>query len=261
MVTVAILFVFGSIIGSFLNVVIYRLPLIIDGRHEGRFDFVYPRSHCPQCSHRIKALENIPLVSYVLLRGRCSHCRAAIPPRYPLVELAAALAAAGLIWYFGTSWTALAAFVFLCTGICIALIDIEHLLIPDVLTYPLIAAGLVANGAGIFASFPDAALGSVSGFISLWAVYQGILVATKREAIGYGDFKLFAAIGAWLGWQALPFVLFLACVAGSVVGIGLRIAGRIGPGDRFPFAPFLVLGGVLMLLWGAEITGVYWSLI
>ncbi len=261
MVTVAILFVFGAIIGSFLNVVIYRLPLIIDGRHEGRYDFVYPRSHCPQCSHRIKALENIPLVSYVLLRGRCSHCRAAIPPRYPLVELAAALAAAGLIWYFGTSWTALAAFVFLCTGICIALIDIEHLLIPDGLTYPLIAAGLVANGAGIFASFPDAALGSVGGFVSLWAVYQGIRLATKREPMGYGDFKLFAAIGAWLGWQALPFVLFLACVAGSVVGIGLRIAGRIGPGAPFPFAPFLVLGGVLMLLWGAGITGVYWSLV
>lgn len=248
MVTVAILFVFGSIIGSFLNVVIYRLPLIIDGRHEGRYDLVYPRSHCPKCSHRIKALENIPLVSYVLLQGRCSHCQAAIPPRYPLVELTAALAAAGLIWHFGTSWTALAAFVFLCTGICIALIDIEHLLIPDVLTYPLIAAGLVANGAGIFTSFANAGLGSVGGFVSLWAVYQGILLATKREAMGYGDFKLFAAIGAWLGWQVLPAVILIASIVGLLYAMFTWLTGNRQSAQPIPFGPFLAVSGWVSLV-------------
>lgn len=258
-VTMAAVFVFGAVIGSFLNTVVHRLPAMMTGDREGRYDLIRPRSHCPECSNPIKPWENIPLLSYALLRGRCSRCDAPIPAQYPLVELAAALAAVGLAWRFGPGWAAPAAFAFFAAGLCIALIDARHLLVPDALTLPLIAAGLLANGAGIFAPFQDAAIGAVGGFVSLWAIYQGIRLVTKREAMGFGDFKLFAAIGAWLGWQALPFVLFLACVVGSAVGIGFRMAGRIGPGAHFPFAPFLVLGGVVMMVWGAEITRLYWS--
>jgi leader peptidase (prepilin peptidase) / N-methyltransferase len=259
-VAIAILAAAGLAVGSFLNVVIHRLPVMTGGKGPAGYNLLRPRSACPLCGQALSWTENIPLFSYVWLRGRCSHCDGRMSVRYPLVELLIALAAVGLAWRFGLGWTALAAFAFISVAICIAVIDAEHLLVPDVLVIPLIVAGLLVNAAEVFAPFASAALGAVAGFASLWAVASAFRLLTGREAMGFGDFKLFAAIGAWLGWPMLPLALFIACVAGSIVGIALQLTGRIAAGARFPFAPFLVLGAVVMLVWGAALNRLYWSL-
>lgn len=257
---IAIIAAAGLAVGSFLNVVIHRLPVMTGGEGPIGYGLLRPRSACPLCGHALRWTENIPLVSYVVQRGRCGHCGGGIPARYPLVEVLIAVAAVFLAWRFGVGWTALAAFAFVAVAVAIAAIDFEHLLIPDVLVLPLIVAGLLVNAIGMFAPLMSATLGAVAGFAGLWAVASAFRLVTRREAMGFGDLKLLAAIGAWLGWEMLPLALFIACVTGSMTGIAMQLSGRIAAGARFPFAPFLVFGAVVMLVAGAALNRLYWSL-
>lgn len=257
---IAILAAAGLAVGSFLNVVIHRLPAMTAGEGPAGYGLLRPRSACPLCGHALRWTENIPVVSYVVQRGRCAHCDGRISVRYPLLEVLTAAAAVFLAWRFGVGWTALAAFAFVAVAVAIAAIDVEHLLVPDVLVLPLIVAGFLVNAAGLFAPLISAALGAVAGFAGLWAVASAFRLLTGREAMGFGDLKLLAAIGAWLGWEMLPLALFIACVTGSIVGIALRLSRRIAVGARFPFAPFLVFGAVVMLVAGAALNRLYWSL-
>lgn len=257
----------GAMVGSFLNVVIHRLPRMLERDWQAqarellglpvdpqpRYDLAQPASHCPHCGHAISAWENVPLVSWLVLRGRCRHCRAPIGWRYPLVELLGALAAAAAVWCFGPTWQALAAAGFLWCAIALAFIDLDTRLLPDALTLPLLWAGLLVNLHGTFVPLPDAVLGAVAGYLVLWSIYWLFKLLTGKEGMGYGDFKLLAAIGAWLGWTALPLVLLLASLTGAVVGIALKTLGRLEQGQPLPFGPFLAAGGAVALLWGADL--------
>ena len=257
----------GAMVGSFLNVVIHRLPRMLERDWQAqarellglpveaqpRYDLARPASHCPHCGHAISAWENVPLVSWIVLRGRCRHCRAPIGWRYPLVELLAALAALAALWRFGMGWQALAAAAFLWCAIALAFIDLDTRLLPDDLTLPLLWAGLLINVQERFASLPEAVLGAVAGYLLLWSIYWLFKLLTGKEGMGYGDFKLLAAIGAWLGWTALPLVLLLASLTGAVVGIALKTLGRLEQGQPLPFGPFLAAGGAVALLWGADL--------
>ncbi|OHC76339.1 MAG: hypothetical protein A3G18_08880 [Rhodospirillales bacterium RIFCSPLOWO2_12_FULL_58_28] len=251
-----ILGISGAVIGSFLNVVIHRLPIMIL-RSPERLNLAWPASNCPHCAHPIRAIDNIPLVSYLLLRGRCFHCGKPISPRYPLVELSAALLAVGSALHFGITWRLAFALPFAWALLCILVIDWEHMLIPDAISLPLLGLGLTANAFGLFAGFIDALIGAATGYLSLWLIFQAALRLTGKEAMGRGDFKLFAAVGAWLGWQGLPLTLFLACAVGSILGSALVLAGKYGRGRHIAFGPFLAVAALISLLWGAEIWRLY----
>lgn len=278
---VAVVFAFALLIGSFLNVVIFRLPIMMerDWRNqaeellqaepatplpEGRFNLVVPRSRCPSCGAPIKAWQNIPVFSYLLLGAQCASCKSKISVRYPLVELLAAALAAITAWTFGFGWEALAAIVLTFALIAISLIDYDHQLIPDSIVIPLAWAGLllslyhpVAGADTLFIPPRDAIIGAVAGYLSLWSVYQAFKLITGKEGMGYGDFKLLAALGAWLGWQALPMIILMSAVVGAVVGIALILfRGR----DRqlpIPFGPYLAAAGWITMLWGDAISNAY----
>ena len=254
----------GLFIGSFLNVVIARLPVMMerewqaemaefrgDAVAEGeRFNLVTPRSRCPHCGHMISALENIPLVSFLFLRGRCRHCRASISVRYPLVESLSAALSAYVAWRFGYSPAMAGALVFTWAMIALAFIDFDTRLLPDSLTLPLLWMGLIFNLLTGIVPLEEAVIGAVGGYLSLWSVYWLFKLATGKEGMGYGDFKLLAAIGAWLGWQALPLVIVLASATGALFGIGLIVLGRHRRNTPMPFGPFLAVAGLLALLQG-----------
>lgn len=265
--------VFGLCIGSFLNVVIHRLPRMMerdwraqcaelgaptgtprDGADLERYNLVVPRSRCPSCGHAITALENIPVVSWLALRGKCSACSAPISARYPLVEVAAGVAAAYAVWRFGASLAALGAMAFSWVMIALAFIDLDTQLLPDDLTLPLLWGGLALNLGGTFAPLQSAVIGAMAGYLSLWLVYWAFKLATGKEGMGFGDFKLLAAIGAWLGWQALPLVILLSSVVGAAAGISLIVFTKHGREHPIPFGPYLAAAGLLALFWGAEIT-------
>ena len=226
----------GSLaIGSFLNVVIARLPARLQGQWDAVPDdssgqvppgISRPRSHCPACGHTLPWRENIPLVSYAMLRGQCSACGVAISLRYPLVEALTAVASVIVTWKLGLEWQTLAALLLTWTLIALAFIDLEHLLLPDRLTLPLLSAGLLVNAAAGFTDLQSALVGAVAGYGVLWAVYHGYRLLTGREGFGYGDFKLLAALGAWLGWQLLPLIVLLAAVVGTLIGTLLILARR-----------------------------------
>ena len=263
----------GLSVGSFLNVVIHRMPLMLERQWKRecrelleleaeqetreRFNLIVPRSRCPHCGHRIGALENIPLLSWLWLRGRCRACREPIGLQYPMVELFTALLTLLVLWRLGPTAQALAAMLFTWTLIALSGIDLKIYILPDNITLPLLWLGLLLNWQGLYTSLDSALLGAVAGYLSLWLLYHGFRLLTGKEGMGYGDFKLFAAIGAWLGWQMLPLVIILAAVAGAVIGIGLIVLRGRDRAQPIPFGPFLAIGGWVALMWGEEITRSY----
>jgi leader peptidase (prepilin peptidase)/N-methyltransferase len=274
----AVAFLFGLAIGSFLNVVIHRLPLVLERQWraqaaelEGRpapaageaYNLVTPRSRCPACNAPIRAMHNIPVLSYLVLGGKCAACRAPISLRYPLVELATAAAFAAVAWHFGFGLPAGLGLVFTAYLIAMTGIDIDRQLLPDVLTIPLMWIALIASLAyapgdpSPPVALRDAVIGAVTGYVFLWLVFQLFRLVTGKEGMGYGDFKLFAAIGAWLGWQMLPLVLLLAAFVGAAVGLAMMAASRLGRGVPIPFGPYLAGAAWIALLWGPGIVDRY----
>ncbi len=267
--------VLGLLVGSFLNVLVHRLPVMLERQwqneardvlgmpvqaHE-RFDLCLPASHCPGCGHRIRAWENIPVVSYLALRGRCSACKGRISLRYPLVELACAGLSLVVAWHFGVSVQALFAMVLTWCLLALSLIDAEHQLLPDVLVLPTLWLGLVVNAFGVFVPLADALWGAVVGYLSLWSVYWLFRLVTGKEGLGYGDFKLLALLGAWGGWQVLPLTLLLSSVVGAVIGLCLLRLRKASLGTTMPFGPYLAIAGWIAWLWGDEIYASYMQLL
>lgn len=271
----------GLVIGSFLNVVAFRLPLMMQRAwraeaaeaegtapvEEERFDLVWPGSRCPHCRHPIAAIQNIPVLSYLLLRGRCAHCRTGISPRYPIVEAVTGILSVIVAIRFGATWATPAALVLTWYLIALSLIDLDHKLLPDSMTLPLLWIGMLLtlaqlDGAPVFAE-PDlrsSVIGAAAGYLSLWSVYQLFKLVTGKEGMGYGDFKLLAALGAWLGWQLLPLVIVLSAAVGSIVGISLILTGQRSRQAEIPFGPYLAGAGWLALLFGRDIMAWYLSL-
>jgi leader peptidase (prepilin peptidase)/N-methyltransferase len=253
---------FGLVIGSFLSVVVHRLPVMLERAWQAevdpagaepreRYNLAVPRSACPHCGHVLRAWENIPVVSYLLLRGRCSNCSAPISPRYPLTELATALLAAAAFFSFGPTLLALAAFGLCATLLAMSLIDFDTKYLPDSLTLPLLWAGLIVNlGDGTFVPLHEAVVGAIAGYVFLWCVYWLFKLVRGVDGMGYGDFKLLAALGAWLGWQALPQVVLVSAVAGAVCGLAATLFGRMRFEEPLPFGPFLAMGGAITLFFG-----------
>jgi leader peptidase (prepilin peptidase)/N-methyltransferase len=257
----------GLLVGSFLNVVIHRLPKMMEAEwHQqcaelrgeeaaaGPVDnLVVPRSACPACGHRIGALENVPILSWLALRGRCRGCGAPISVRYPLVEGLCGLLSAWLAFRLGPGWALAGALLFTWALIAAAFIDLDTTLLPDDITLPLMWLGLLLNLRATFVPLEDAVIGAAAGYLSLWSVYWLFKLATGKEGMGFGDFKLLAAIGAFLGWKMLPAVILLSSVVGAVVGIGLIVLARHGRGKPIPFGPYLAAAGMLALVWGEHI--------
>ncbi|MBK1672566.1 prepilin peptidase [Ectothiorhodospira shaposhnikovii] len=269
---------FSLLVGSFLNVVIHRLPVMMERQWQSEarawlqsrdtgmdedeasrqpYNLVVPRSACPACGHRITALENIPLISYLFLKGKCAQCGTRISIQYPLVEAATALLSMAVVWYFGFTWTAAAALLLTWALIALTVIDLRTTLLPDMITLPLLWLGLVLNLDGMFTDTTSSLLGAVFGYLSLWLIYHAFRLLTGKEGMGYGDFKLFAALGAWLGWQMLPLIILLSSLVGAIVGIALiALLGR----DRdlpIPFGPYLAAAGWIALIWGDTIVQTY----
>lgn len=267
--------VLGLLVGSFLNVLVHRLPVMLERQWQNearevlgmpvqaneRFDLCLPASHCPSCGHRIRAWENIPVVSYLALRGRCSACKGRISPRYPLVELACAGLSLVVAWHFGVSVQALLALVLTWCLLALSLIDAEHQLLPDVLVLPTLWLGLVVNAFGLFVPLADALWGAVVGYLSLWSVYWLFRLVTGKEGLGYGDFKLLALLGAWGGWQVLPLTLLLSSVVGAAIGLCLLRLRKASLGTTMPFGPYLAIAGWIAWLWGDEIYASYMQLL
>lgn len=265
--------VIGLCVGSFLNVVVHRLPRMMerDWREQCAelqgmpapsgevIGIARPRSRCPGCGHAITAMENIPVLSWLFLRGRCSACKARISLRYPLVELAAGLAAAYCAWRFGAGLAALGAMVFVWTILAASLIDADTQLLPDSMTLPLLWMGLLLNIAGTYTDLQSAVIGAAAGYLCLWSVYWAFKLLTGKEGMGFGDFKLLAAIGAWLGWSSLPVVILLSSLVGSVVGIALIVFARHGREVPIPFGPYLGAAGIIALFWGRQLSDLLWS--
>ena len=287
-------FLLSLLVGSFLNVVIHRLPIMLDRQWRAQaedmlaepapgsaapraekdrpkavaapYNLVTPRSACPHCGAPIRAHQNIPVLSWLLLGGKCANCRAPISPRYPIVELATAVLSAAVAWRFGWHWQTVAALFVTWALVALTVIDLDHQILPDSITLPLLWLGLLASlawSAGLAPPIPtdpqSAILGAVAGYLSLWSVYWAFKLLTGKEGMGYGDFKLFGALGAWMGWQMLPLVLLLSAFAGAVVGIVLiAVRGR----DRnipIPFGPYLAAAGWIAMMWGPQIVGGYLS--
>ena len=269
--------IIGLIIGSFLNVVIYRLPIMMDrealfacrellgscdissSSESEPFNLVVPRSRCLRCGHLITAFENIPLISWLLLRARCSQCKGVISPRYPAIEMLTGVLSAFVAWYFGLSWQAGGALCFTWALIALTFIDFDHQLLPDSITLPLLWAGLLASIFGIFTDLEASIIGAMSGYLVLWSICNVYKLLTGKEGMGGGDFKLLAMIGAWLGWQDLPFTLFLASALGAAVGLSLIIFRHHDKSIPIPFGPYLAVAGWVALFWDSDFTRWYLS--
>ncbi len=263
--------VIGLMVGSFLNVVVHRLPKIMDNDWRNQcaelhgvalpdcehLTLARPRSRCPQCGHSITALENIPVFSWLALRGKCSACHTPISPRYPIVEALSGLLSAFAAVHFGFGWSAAGAMILIWCLIALTFIDVDTQLLPDSITLPLLWLGLLFNLFGTFTDLPSAVTGAMGGYLSLWIVYWGFKLATGKEGMGYGDFKLLAALGAWMGWQMLPLTILLSSLVGAVVGIGLILLAKRGRQVPIPFGPYLAAAGLLAFFWGKELTQSY----
>ena len=270
-----LVFLFSLMIGSFLNVVIHRLPIMLEREWQAeyrsyfapdeeataleRYNLMVPRSACPHCGHAITALENIPLLSWLWLKGHCRDCQAPISARYPLVELLTALLSLAVAMVITPGWGTLAALLLTWVLVALTFIDLDKMLLPDQLTLPLLWGGLLFNLAGGFVPLADAVIGAMAGYLVLWSLYWAFKLLTGKEGMGYGDFKLLAALGAWLGWQALPIILLLSSLVGAVIGISLIALQKHHQGKPIPFGPYLAIAGWIALLWGDTITRWYLS--
>jgi leader peptidase (prepilin peptidase)/N-methyltransferase len=264
----------GLCVGSFLNVVIYRLPKMMEQEWQlqcadlrgepastaATLSLAKPRSRCPNCGHPIGALENIPVLSYLLLRGKCSGCGTSISPRYPLVEAITGLLSAYAAWHFGPTMQTAGALLLIWSLIALAAIDLDTQLLPDAITLPLLWLGLAFNLGTTYADLPSAVIGAMAGYLALWSVFWLFKLATGKEGMGYGDFKLLAALGAWLGWSMLPTIILLSSVVGAIVGISLIVAARHGRNVPIPFGPYLAAAGGIALFWGPQMTRTYLGL-
>jgi leader peptidase (prepilin peptidase)/N-methyltransferase len=279
--------VLGLMVGSFLNVVIHRLPKMMElgwqqqcaelsqsdaqsdvpASAKGQpvphtpYNLIVPRSACPHCNHAISAWENIPIISYLLLRGKCKGCGAAISPRYPIIEAISGILCGFAAWNFGFGPAAIGALLFIWALLALTAIDFDTQLLPDDITLPLLWAGLLLNLFGVFTNLPSAVLGAVIGYLALWSVYWLFKFTTGKEGMGYGDFKLLAALGAWLGWQMLPLIILLSSLVGAAVGLTLIVALKHGRNIPIPFGPYLAGGGLIALFWGQTLTQSYLRLL
>ena len=267
--------VLGLLVGSFLNVVIYRLPKMMElgwqqqctelrgeePAHSEPYNLLVPRSACPHCHHAISAWENIPVVSYLILRGKCRGCNAAISPRYPVVEAISGILCGFAAWHFGFDLATMGAILLIWALLALTAIDFDTQLLPDDITMPLIWTGLLFNLYGAFTTLSGALLGAIFGYLALWSVYWLFKLITGKEGMGYGDFKLLAALGAWLGWQLLPLIIILSSLVGAVVGITLIVAVKHGRDIPIPFGPYLAGGGLIALFWGKTLTQNYLQLL
>lgn len=263
--------IFGLLIGSFLNVVIHRIPKMMQREsdnyvasesgkalpHEDRYNLMVPRSACPQCGHQITALENIPVISYAVLGGKCSECKTSISLRYPVIELLTGLLSALMVWHFGSGLTGIGTLIFTYLLIAMTFIDADTQLLPDDLTLLLLWLGLLINLNDTFVPLSEAVIGAAAGYLSLWSIYWLFKLVTGKEGMGYGDFKLLAALGAWLGWKMLPVIVLLSSAVGAVVGIALIVLARRGRDIPIPFGPYLAAAGLLALLYGKTLTQTY----
>ena len=263
----------GLIIGSFLNVVIHRLPRMLerDWRQQCHefltpeqavpeqptYNLILPHSHCPHCQTEIKSWQNLPVVSYLLLKGRCGHCRERISPRYPLIELLTAGLSMLVAWHFGFGWAAGAMLLLTWGLISLSMIDADTQLLPDILVLPLLWLGLIVNSTGFFTDLNSALWGAVAGYLSLWSVYWLFKLITGKEGMGYGDFKLLAMLGAWGGWQILPLTILLSSLVGAILGIIILKSRGKDNATPIPFGPYLAIAGWIALIWGETITGTY----
>ncbi len=269
----AITALLGLMVGSFLNVVIHRLPLIMqrDWRSQcaeyleqpeqapadEAISLSRPRSRCPHCGHAIGALENIPVISYLWLRGKCANCGARISPRYPIIEIVTALLSAAVAWHFGFGWALAGGLLLTWALIALTMIDVDHQLLPDNITLPLLWLGLALNLGGLYTDIDSAVIGAMAGYLSLWSIYWLFKLATGKEGMGFGDFKLLALLGAWMGWQALPVIILLSSAVGAVIGIGLIVLRGRDRNIPIPFGPYLAIAGWIAFLWGDRITQAY----
>jgi leader peptidase (prepilin peptidase) / N-methyltransferase len=269
------IFVLGLLIGSFLNVVILRLPVMMQtdwqqqcyellelddsefNKDKPNINLVTPRSHCPKCKHQISALENIPVISYLFLKGKCSNCGNKISVRYPLIELISGLSVVIVAYYFGVSIQTLFALFLTWSLIALSMIDFDHQLLPDDITLPLLWLGIIINIFGLFTNLESSVIGAVFGYGTLWSVYIIFKLVTGKEGMGHGDFKLLALLGAWFGWQALPLIIILSSLVGAVIGISLMIFNSHDRNSAIPFGPYLAIAGWISMLWGPYIMSAY----
>jgi leader peptidase (prepilin peptidase)/N-methyltransferase len=273
----------GLLVGSFLNVVIYRLPKMMERDWQAQcrdflttdgdiaslpannstqepFNLMVPASRCPHCGHKIRPWENIPIVSYLFLGGKCSNCKAGISIRYPIVELVTGLLSVAVIYYVGINWSGLAALVFTWSLVALTMIDVDTYLLPDDITLPLLWLGLIVNSFSSFTDLPSALWGAIAGYLALWSVYKLFKLVTGKEGMGYGDFKLLAALGAWMGWQMLPQIILLSSLVGAVIGISMIIIRGRDKNIPIPFGPYLAIAGWIAFVWGDTINQSYLKL-
>jgi leader peptidase (prepilin peptidase)/N-methyltransferase len=274
--TIVVAGMLGLLVGSFLNVVIYRLPLMLEREWTSQcqtllqsgntgtetvaqppFNLVTPNSHCPKCDAAIKPWQNIPVVSYLALGGKCANCKTPISKRYPIIEFVTGLLSCLAIWHFGFSWQGGAMLLLTWALIALTMIDFDHQLLPDNITLPLLWLGLIINSFDTFCSLPDALWGAVFGYLSLWAVYWLFKLVTGKEGMGYGDFKLLAVLGAWFGWQMLPLIILLSSLVGAIIGIFLLVLKNKGKSVPIPFGPYLAAAGWIAAVWGEQLTQAY----
>ncbi len=265
--------VVGLAIGSFLNVVIYRLPKMMENEWRcqcreilelpeepvEKLTLSTPNSSCPHCGHAIKPWENIPVISYLVLKGKCSGCGTSISPRYPLVEITTGVLSVVTLCVLGINLAGVLALPLVWTLIALTMIDYDTKLLPDDMTLPLVWTGLIINAFGVFTTLESALWGAIAGYLSLWTVYQGFKLLTGKEGMGFGDFKLLAALGAWMGWQFVPLIIILSSFVGAFIGIGLILFQGRDRNTQIPYGPYLAIAGWIALLWGNEIIALYWS--
>jgi leader peptidase (prepilin peptidase)/N-methyltransferase len=269
---ITLIVILGLLVGSFLNVVIYRLPIMMEREWLAQCDELHgnepdtaspvftlnkPRSRCPHCNHAISAIENIPLISYLALGGKCKQCKAKISCRYPIIEAFTGLLSGVVAWHFGFDWACIGGLLLTWSLIALSFIDLDHQLLPDSITIPLLWLGIVFNLFTIYTDLQSSVIGAIAGYLSLWLVFHGFKLATGKEGMGYGDFKLLAALGAWLGWSLLPSIILLSSLVGAVIGISLILFRRHQRDIPIPFGPYLAAAGWLALVWGNEINDAY----